>query len=479
MADSEATLLRREVASMHWEMEALKGAVAERDAALAERDGEIARLKARLAAYENPNAPSSSRSLFNSRRNDFRSKRGSRGSDGEGSDRPALPDGEGGTRRRRGPPEGHAGVSHRNTPAFCTRYGLPCCPSCGAGLEDAGCVHKLVSDFDACKRMVSFTAVLETGWCPRCSARVTAPSPFLEGTSLGPVALGLVTELFWMRCTDADISRLFEAFFRFRISASAVASARRAVSGALDRQLDLIKLAFLACAFVQGDETGIKIGIRGKGGYVWVFICRNAVFVVASPSRGIPVLLAHFGWILHLPVVSDGHAPYKQFAAVQRCWRHLLAHVEAAAVDGKPEDVARYERMIEFYRRIKGMGTLAPLTMTLLTREIRGMIAGYPEGKLKTHLENAVPYMFTFLAHPGMPPHNNASELAIRDAVVRQRNVRHQITTPEGRDVFSRLLTFAATCQMNGIFPCRAVVEMLRDPQWDMFNPGGQNPLAA
>ena len=124
MADSEATLLRRELAAMHAKVEALEAENAEMKAVKAEN----AELRARLAAYENPNAPSSSRPLFNSRRNDFCRKRGSRGSDGEGSGRPAPPGGEGGAGRRSPPPEGHAGVSHRNRPAFCTRYGLPYCP---------------------------------------------------------------------------------------------------------------------------------------------------------------------------------------------------------------------------------------------------------------------------------------------------------------------------------------------------------------
>ena len=75
-----------------------------------------------------------------------------------------------------------------------------------------------------------------------------------------------------------------------------------------------------------------------------------------------------------------------------------------------------------------------------------------------------------------MPPHNNVTELATRDGPVRHRNVRHQISTPEGREVFSRLLTFVMTCDMNYIFPCRAVVEMLRGPGWDMFNPGPPAP---
>ena len=60
-----------------------------------------------------------------------------------------------------------------------------------------------------------------------------------------------------------------------------------------------------------------------------------------------------------------------------------------------------------FYRRVRDMKTLTPLTMTCLTREIRALIATFPDGRLKTYLENAVSYLFTFLAYPGMPPHNS------------------------------------------------------------------------
>lgn len=49
--------------------------------------------------------------------------------------------------------------------------------------------------------------------------------------------------------------------------------------------------------------------------------------------------------------------------------------------------------------------------------------------------------MFTFLAHRGMPTYN-PTELALRDCGVRQRNAHHQITTPEGRETFSWLITY-------------------------------------
>ena len=55
-----------------------------------------------------------------------------------------------------------------------------------------------------------------------------------------------------------------------------------------------------------------------------------------------PVLLGYFGWILHLPAVSDWLPAYNRFADAQRCWRRPLARVEAAAADGGPADTARY-----------------------------------------------------------------------------------------------------------------------------------------
>ena len=155
-----------------------------------------------------------------------------------------------------------------------------------------------------------------------------------------------------------------------------------------------------------------------------------------------------------------------------------LGHIGAPAVDGGAGDRARHGQASGFYHKIKRVKTAAPFTVTELTREVQPIISAYPESRLKKHQAKAVPHMFTSLSYPGMPPHNNAAELATRDGPVRHRNVRHQITTPGRREAFSRLLTFVMTCGTNHIFPRRAVVEMLRDPQWDTFNPGRRRRAA-
>ena len=92
----------------------------------------------------------------------------------------------------------------------------------------------------------------------------------------------------------------------------------------------------------------------------------------------------------------------------------------------------------------------------------------------------AAPCLFTFLRYPGMPPHNNGAELEIRDTVVLHRNVRHQLSEPEGREVFSVLISVARTCHKQGIFPRVAVEELIRDPGWNIFEPPdlAQNEIA-
>ena len=55
------------------------------------------------------------------------------------------------------------------------------------------------------------------------------------------------------------------------------------------------------------------------------------------------------------------------------------------------------------------------------------------------------------------------------------RNVRHQLSEPEGRDVFSVPISVARTCHKQGIFPRQAVENIIRDPGWSIFRPPEQD----
>ena len=55
-------------------------------------------------------------------------------------------------------------------------------------------------------------------------------------------------------------------------------------------------------------------------------------------------------------------------------------------------------------------------------------------------------------------------------AIVLQ-NVRHQLSAPEGREVFPVLISVAHTCHKQEIFPRVALGELMHDPSWSMFKP--------
>ena len=89
-----------------------------------------------------------------------------------------------------------------------------------------------------------------------------------------------------------------------------------------------------------------------------------------------------------------------------------------AVVGRKPEDEARYDTLLGPYLDVKRIKTLAPLTMAGLARRAHAIAASYEDPGFRTHLLNAVPDPFTFLAHPGMSPHSNDVEREIRDGII-------------------------------------------------------------
>ncbi len=479
MGDSETALLRREMAKMMAEIKRLQDAVArveaERDRIRAGLEEQIdllmetiAEQDRRLAKYESPNAPSSTGSIYNAERDAFRKRLAEEEGDGGGPEPKESAAG-----RRSGPPEGHEGASHGNRPSRRERMRLYRCRNCGRGhLAYAAPVTRIVNDFpDESSRCIETVAyVLERGFCRRCSAVSTAPAPLPPGTSFGPRALGFILEYYAKRSTDSTISYYFRALYGFSVSANAVWNARRAIRNLLGAAYDGILERISRAAFVQFDESVIRM--NGKRGYVWLATTGDATYIVAAPSRAAAVLELHFGGLLGMPAVTDGYVAYGMLPVRQRCWAHILREAEKYAVRNGGDDLSCYRRLLSMYRRIKSRESADGAECLNLERAVLRIASGYKKGHgFRETLENAAPHLFTFLRCPGMPPHNNAAELEIRDTVVLHRNVRHQLSEPDGRHVFSVLVSVARTCQKMGVFPRMAVERMIEDPDWRIFKP--------
>ena len=493
MGGSETALLRREMAKMVAENGRLQDEVvrveAERDRIRADLEEKIdllmeaiAEQDRRLAKYENPNAPSSTDSMYNAERGAFRKRlaegegrgAGSGAGDDVGGGAEGGPEPEGGAAgRRRGPPEGHEGASHGNRPSRRVRQRLYRCQNCGRGhLAYAAPVTRIANDFpeEDGRRIETVAYVLERGFCRRCDAVSTAPAPLPPGTSFGPRALGFILEYYAKRSTDATIAYYFRALYGFSVSANAVWNARRVIRSLLRNAYDGILERISRAAFVQFDESSIKM--NGKKGYVWLATSGDATYLVAIPSRSATVLDLHFGGLPGMPAVTDGYAAYGVLPVRQRCRARLLRDAEKHAVKNGGDDLSCYRRLPSMYGRIKNRTSADGAECPDLEKAVPRIASGYREGhEFRVTLENAAPHMFTFLRYPGMPPHNNAAGPGIRDTVVLHRNVRHQLSEPEGRQVFSVMVSVARTCQKVGMFPRMAVENAVKDPDWRIFKP--------
>ena len=502
MLESEAEVIRMDLKRALIKIGEMESAMGKLQDDIVRLKKDNARLEARLAFYGSANMSSSTTSLYNAARKKFRKGRGEKisGNPGEkikgdskadekeedGGNGGQDQDGGGGQEKaaRIGPPAGHAGISHGNKPEFTVRHALKAgaCPGCHVGLSHVRPTCKLINDLDEYYAMRTFTAVIEAAACPECGEKIKAPNPYLEGTSYGPVMLAVINALFARAVTDEDIAHLVRELFGVRTCTNAVTNARTAVSEylVLIGMIARIKAAILCQIWIQMDETVFKRG-DGHRGYVWLACTPVAVFVWFAYNRSSTVLTEHFDWLRGKPTVCDGMPGYPSALTdiIQRCFVHLLRKAEELAVkSGDPADEARYDMMLELYEDAKRIKTLAPFTRMDLSRRAHGIVTSYEGGKVRTHLLNALPDMFTFLSYPGMPPHNNDTERAIRDGIIPQRNSRHKTMNARGRKTLSMLLTFALTCAKQDVSPGRGLLECLLDPDWDLFERAGETPYS-
>ena len=152
---------------------------------------------------------------------------------------------------------------------------------------------------------------------------------------------------------------------------------------------------------------------------LWLVTVSSATYLLAKQSRSKRVLLENFNILFDVPVVTDGYASYNLFHTRQRCWIHLLLKAEKYAIRNRGTDLSCYRRLLFLYNEIKDLKSASTSECLRLQRKVMDIAYGYPKKhKFRTTLENASPYLFTFLQHPGMLPHNNPAELEVRDCRV-------------------------------------------------------------
>lgn len=384
-----------------------------------------------------------------------------------------------------GPPDGHPGA--RNQPRWndVVEHHTERCPRCGnTHLKPRKLHSKTIIDFEGESRWMCVT--LHRGRAVRCDiCRMTFKPKFpsIGGTAFGIGVLGHILEYTGKKNTDGDIAYYMENLHGHTCAANSVWNARRALADMLAPVVRRIIDELRRAPYLMIDETPYPY--KKGTAYVWVVRTDTASLVVPAAGRAGANAPEFLNELRHMPVVVDGYAVYYSlFDVIQRCWAHILLKAEEVHIRCKdPAQSAvymkLYHRLCNIHRRAKGIagatlysGGADARTCLDLEREVAGIAAAYGDGDFATHLNNALPNLFTFLRHPGMPSTNNDTERDIRDAVVMQRRFRHKFARPEGMRVFSVLMSFHSTCRKLGVVPRIMFERMFESPGFDMVSYG-------
>ena len=213
---------------------------------------------------------------------------------------------------------------------------------------------------------------------------------------------------------------------------------------------------------VRADETATKEA--GRKSWLWTFVADRFTVFAVRPSRGGEVPAELLGEDFSGVVTCDRAKMYWQFGRLQWCWAHLKRDFQAL-VDSSDHQAKRLGRDLlrptkELFRcwsrcrdgTITRRGLkrlLAPIRKRIEALLLRGEFSGNRllRGMCK-ELYDHRDWLWTFLDHDGVEPTNNASERALRHAVI-WRKLSFGSQSAGGSRFVETMLTAIETCRQQ------------------------------
>jgi transposase len=245
-----------------------------------------------------------------------------------------------------------------------------------------------------------------------------APSQF------GPRVHGAIGYLSSVhRIGRRGIVEILNTLFGLNLCVGTVCNSIERLSPELEIVSEEVRQVLADAPHLHIDETGWKC--KGLRRYLWVFVCRLAIYFTISTSRGSKVLRSTLGDSYRGVIISDDHSAYSCYhknGLRQLCWSPLI-------------------------RKFKGL-------------KDRG---SSPDAQVRTRARRTLknwPHLFTFLFHEGVEPANNPAELGLRPAV-QWRKLCFGNQSEAGERFTERILTVTRTCQLRGKNPFHFLSELM------------------
>ncbi len=373
----------------------------------------------------------------------------------------------------------HGFARTRMTPTQRVEHVVEQCPDCGTQLS-GGWTQRTREVIDLPRVPVEVAEhVYIARTCPQCQ-RCCTPTAQLGGMVLDQQRLGvnLVSLIAALReearLPFRTIQWYLDTVHGLRLSLGTIVDATQRVARKAQAVMADIVERIRGSPVVHADETGWRED--GHNGYVWTFSTPTQRYFLRR-GRGKTVVDEVLGEEFAGVLVSDFYAAYHHYdGPKQRCWAHLLRDVhDLRALYPDDHKLGQWADAVhQLYRQ--GTAFTHPseqqrrTAQLALERRLLALCGPYRDDpsaaqtRLCRRMENHIKELFVFVAHPEVPPDNNAAERSLRPVVI-SRKVSGGTRSNQGTDTKMTLASLFGTWRAQGFNSLTACRELLTSPQ--------------
>jgi transposase len=372
--------------------------------------------------------------------------------------------------RKRGGQPGHPRAQRRLVPAEKVSTFTECkptdCRRCGhalAGDDPTPLVHQ-VAELPRIEPLVDEYRLHRLG-CPRCGTTTcgTLPEGVPQG-GFGPYLQGVLSTLAGgYRLSKRQVQQMAGDLFGLSIATGMVSKLERQSANVLEAPYNEVALGVHDAPAVSIDDTSWREDRRKA--QLWVAVTAlTTVFTIAA-KRSAAVAKAILGSKPNQVVTSDRHSSLEWIdpAGRQICWSHLARDFQAMIDRGGVGEATGHallrlsKRMFRWWHRLRDGTSDRHRFETIaarLRREVKAALeSGQRCGCAKTaatcfEILKVEEGLWTFVRVEGIEPTNNASERALRHAVI-WRRISAGTDSVDGSRFVERMLTVVATCRQQ------------------------------
>jgi transposase len=300
--------------------------------------------------------------------------------------------------------------------------------------------------------------------CPCCQGSTCAPLPAgVPASQGGPRLVALVALLMGsFRQSKRRVALFLDSVLQQPCSPGWVVKLQQQATAALTPAYEELAQQLPTEDVLAIDESPTKEG-QAKA-WLWTFVAATYTVFALRTTRAATVLEELLTDVFDGVVHCDRAKMYWQKGRLQWCWAHLKRDFQAL-IDHPDRQVKRLghdlmrctRELFRHWSRCRD-GTITRLGMQRSMRPIRQQVEGYllrglcsgnpAIGGMCRELYQHRDWLWTFLEVDGVEPTNNASERALRHAVI-WRKLSFGTQSAKGSRFVATILTVVETCRQQ------------------------------